>query len=421
MIPMKYKFFLVVGARPNFMKIAPIYKALLNVTNIEPVIVHTGQHYDERMSKIFFDDLELPNPDIYLGVGSASHAAQTADVMVRFECELLSHKPDVVVLVGDVNSTLACSLTAAKIRYTSPGLTRLWQKYEQYISKRDIEHGTRILTIRAKNSHKRPLIAHVEAGLRSFDSDMPEEVNRTVTDLLSDLLFTTCHDGNENLISEGFDSRKLFFVGNVMIDALKNYLGKANQSDILTQLNNSINSNGKHKLSDHNYALLTLHRPNNVDGADSLKMIIDTLIEVSQHLPIIFPVHPRTRKLLGDLDGGLLDRMQKSDFHLTEPIGYLDFLHLQSKAKLVLTDSGGIQEETSYLGVPCLTLRPNTERPVTIREGTNKLVPLQKEAIVTEVLASLDADGRNPAKIEFWDGHAAARIVSVLTEIISEN
>ncbi len=410
----KRRIFLIVGARPNFMKIAPIYKEMKKYAELfEPIILHTGQHYDEKMSKIFFDDLELPKPHIYLGVGSGSHAVQTAEVMKKFERELERLKPELLILVGDVNSTLACSLTAAKIRYGSDRLHKCWTNYDQYIASRNIT----ALQQSKKQSNDRPLIAHVEAGLRSFDSDMPEEINRTITDSLSDLLFTTCVDGDENLIAEGFDTRKIFFVGNVMIDSLQFYLNRSEKSTILDELAAHRDGNG----SIRRYALVTLHRPSNVDDPPMLTAIVTALTEISKEIPVIFPVHPRTRKLLAQSGESLRRKIDSSEILFTEPIGYLDFLHLQTRAALVLTDSGGIQEETSYLGVPCLTLRPNTERPITIRAGTNKLVPLRREAIVADAQNMLKLNHVRPAKIKYWDGNAAERIVHVLADIIAGN
>lgn len=396
------------------MKIAPIYKEMMQYQDtFEPIILHTGQHYDEKMSKIFFNDLELPKPDIYLHVGSQSHAMQTAEIMKRFEAELLKHQPDLVILVGDVNSTLACSLTAMKIRYQSSHLSTIWKSYFNYLQSRKSESIYSNRFNRRKDSDYRPLIVHVESGLRSFDFDMPEEVNRTVTDLLSDILFTTCKDGDENLINEGYDPRKIFFVGNVMIDALQSYLEKAKQSLILNDFNDQKN-NGY--LKPKQFVLVTLHRPSNVDDLEMLQMILSSLSEMSDRIPVIFPMHPRTQKLMNQLE---TDLQVKNDFHITEPIGYLDFLHLQANAKLVITDSGGIQEETSYLGVPCLTLRPNTERPVTIRKGTNKLVALDKESILKEVLSTLRNDSQKPANIEYWDGKTAKRIVLILKKLVN--
>ncbi len=375
--------FLVAGARPNFMKIAPIYAEMKKHPDFfNPIIVHTGQHYDEKMSKVFFDELKMPKPHIYLGVGSGTHAHQTAQIMEKFEAILLEHRPDWVLVVGDVNSTIACSLVAAKIRYPE--------------------------------NKKRPQIAHVEAGLRSFDWDMPEEVNRVLTDHLSDLLFTTCADGDENLAREGISKEKIVFVGNVMIDSLVQFLPLARKSTILKDLSDRFGGKLAQPLREKGFALVTLHRPSNVDSPDSLSMILEAFVEISRELPLIFPMHPRTRKLMGQLPEAVRRDVETNLILLTEPLGYLDFLFLEQAARLVLTDSGGVQEETSFLGVPCLTLRPNTERPVTITEGTNRLIPLEKQAIVAAAREVLDGKTKSGKAIPLWDGRAAERIVAYL-------
>jgi UDP-N-acetylglucosamine 2-epimerase (non-hydrolysing) len=357
----------VVGARPNFMKVAPIVEAMKRrEREFTPLVVHTGQHYDEGMSDAFFRDLELPEPDVYLGVGSASHAAQTAAVMERFEPVVLKEKPDWVLVVGDVNSTLACALVCVKL-------------------------GVKV--------------AHVEAGLRSRDRTMPEEINRLLTDQIADLLFTPSRDADENLRKEGIPSERIRFVGNVMIDSLLKYLPLANKSSITEDLG----------LNGRDYAVLTLHRPSNVDEASNFYQILLALEEIAQRLPIVFPVHPRTRKRIEEL--GLSARVKQA-FRVIDPLGYLDFLRLFSDARLVLTDSGGIQEETTVLGIPCFTLRENTERPITIELGTNKLVGRDQERIVKVVFDAL----ANPATknehqvLPLWDGHTAERIVSSLLE-----
>ena len=415
---MKIKVFLIVGARPNFMKIAPIYsQMLLHPKSFEPIIVHTGQHYDENMSKIFFSDLELPHPDIYLGVGSGSHAEQTAEIMKRFEPQLLEHKPDLVMVVGDVNSTIACALTAIKSRIPSPHLSELWQQYENDLQ--SIKTDLALISAHKMRcrSHEAPIIAHVEAGLRSFDFNMPEEINRVETDVLSDILFTTSSGDDSNLIEEGIDPRKIFCVGNVMIDSLQNFLTKAAKSIILDKLNRDNRARHHAPLKGGDFALATLHRPGNVDDPAMLTEILSALIRVSADLPIIFPMHPRTRKLLSKLNTNFQQQLSASNVVITAPVGYLDFLHLQTKARLVLTDSGGVQVETSYLGVPCLTLRPNTEWLITIREGTNKLVPLNNEAIVSAAKTALKKKEWHPANIQYWDGQAAERIVNSLKQI----
>ena len=361
----KLRVFLVAGARPNFMKIEPIYRQMKHCPRaFEPIIVHTGQHYDENMSKIFFEELSLPKPDIYLGVGSGTHAEQTAEIMKRFEPQLLKHKPDLVLVVGDVNSTIACALTAVKIRIPSTKLSAYWQLYENYIESRKSDYK---ITTEHKlhiRSHEAPIIAHVEAGERSFDFSMPEEINRVATDVFSDLFFTTCQDSDENLVAEGIDPRKIFRVGNVMIDSLQNFLPTANGSDILNRLNKNHRPQSNNPIKEHDYTLVTLHRPGNVDNADVFEGILSALVEISTQIPVIFPMHPRTRKKFGRR---LQNKILQSRLLIVEPVGYLDFLKLQSKARMVLTDSGGIQVETSYLGIPCLTVRPNTEWQITIR------------------------------------------------------
>lgn len=354
----------VVGARPNLMKIAPLVEEMQRYPDLHQTLLHTGQHYDARMSQIFFDELGIPRPDIYLGIGSGSHAEQTARVMTAFEQVLLEHKPDLVVVVGDVNSTLACTITAAKLLVP---------------------------------------VAHIEAGLRSFDRAMPEEINRIVTDALSDLLFTTSRDADENLLHEGIPAEKIFFVGNVMIDTLYKHRTRAQ----------TLGTPARFNLQPGGYALLTLHRPSNVDEPEALKGILEALVNIQHDLPILFPAHPRTVRRLQEF--GCQDMLAAApNLHLVEPLGYLDFLDLMMHARLILTDSGGIQEETTILGVPCLTLRENTERPVTISEGTNELVGIAPQQIVAaaqKVIAGDSKVGRIP---ELWDGHAAERIVSIL-------
>jgi UDP-N-acetylglucosamine 2-epimerase (non-hydrolysing) len=355
----------VVGARPNYMKVAPIMAEMTkHPDKFEQVLVHTGQHYDDNMSRVFFHDLELPEPDVYLGVGSGSHAWQTAQVMLAFEPVLLEHQPDLVIVVGDVNSTIACALVATKL------------------------HAP---------------VTHVEAGLRSFDRTMPEEINRVLTDQVADLLFTTERSANENLLREGVAEGKIHFVGNVMIDTLLRHKERALALDVLE----------RYGLEPQGFALLTLHRPSNVDMPEVLAGILDALVEIQTRLPVFFPAHPRTMKRVREF--GFEKRMAaRPDLRVTEPLGYLEFLNLMANARLVLTDSGGIQEETTILGVPCLTLRENTERPVTVTQGTNTIVGCDPERIVTQALAILgsrDKAGRVP---ELWDGRAAGRIVALL-------
>lgn len=359
------KFLCVCGARPNFMKIAPIVDALKRVDGAQTTLVHTGQHYDDRMSRLFFEDLNIPRPDINLAVGSGSQAVQTAETMKRFEPVCIEHQPDWVIVVGDVNSTLACTLVSVKL-------------------------GLRV--------------AHVEAGLRSFDRSMPEEINRLLTDAVSDMLFVTERSGLENLEKEGVAPSRVHFVGNVMIDTLLRSRERAAKSQILDQLS----------LCEKNYAVVTLHRPSNVDHRESFCSILDALEQIAGDMPVVFPIHPRSRRNLEDM--GLADRVARSPgIRLVEPLGYLDFLRLTAGAAVVLTDSGGIQEETTILSVPCLTLRDNTERPVTISQGTNRLTGNATQRIMTayrEVLADPPVSDSMP---DLWDGHAAERIVRILT------
>ena len=356
----------VVGARPNFMKVAPIVEAMKRrEREFAPLVVHTGQHYDSMMSDAFFRDLDLPQPDIHLKVGSDSHAAQTAAVMQRFEPILNEQKPDWVLVVGDVNSTLACALVCVKL-------------------------GVKV--------------AHVEAGLRSRDRTMPEEINRLVTDQISDLLFTPSQDADENLRAEGIAEERISFVGNVMIDSLFKHLADARESGIRQDL----------AVSDQDYAVLTLHRPTNVDNRSTLEDIIDALEEISERLPIVFPVHPRTRKRI--IEFGFGERIEKAGgLRLIGPLGYLDFLGLYSHARLVLTDSGGLQEETTVLGIPCLTLRENTERPITVELGTNTIVGTDREKITTAAFAALNGSLTTNRRVPpLWDGNTAERILNEL-------
>jgi UDP-N-acetylglucosamine 2-epimerase (non-hydrolysing) len=357
----------VVGARPNFMKVAPIVEAMKRrEREFAPLVVHTGQHYDASMSDAFFKDLALPEPDVYLEVGSASHAVQTGLVMQRFEPVLLEHKPDWVLVVGDVNSTLACALVCSKL-------------------------GVRV--------------AHVEAGLRSRDRTMPEEINRLLTDQIADLLFTPSSDADENLLAEGIPPERIRLVGNMMIDSLFKHLPQARASAIKRTLD----------LEKTDYAVLTLHRPSNVDGLETFVRILAALEEISSRVPIVFPVHPRTVKMIDELQ--LRERVKKiSGLRLIEPLGYLDFIALYQDAKLVLTDSGGIQEETTVLGIPCLTLRENTERPITVSLGTNTIVGTEKNAIVRAAFAALDEPRKRATVIPLWDGHTAERILDALVE-----
>jgi len=350
----------VAGARPNFMKIAPLLRELRGREGFSVCLVHTGQHYDAAMSESFFQDLGIPPPDHNLGVGSASHAEQTAEVLRRVEPILLREQPHVVVVVGDVNSTLAASLAAAKLCIP---------------------------------------VAHVEAGLRSFDRTMPEEINRVVTDSISDLLFTTEPAGEENLRREGVPASKIHFVGNVMIDTLLANLERSRALRVPEQLG----------LRKGGYAVLTLHRPSNVDQPERLRTLFSLLETIHREIPVVFPVHPRTSAAIAGTLGGAAPRLLT-----TEPLGYLEFLRLMADAKLVLTDSGGIQEETTVLGIPCLTLRDNTERPVTVTHGTNIVVGSDPRTILAEVRKILNGAGKRGGIPEGWDGGAARRIVDVL-------
>lgn len=362
------KIFNIVGARPNFMKMAPIIEALNQYPDrFEHLLVHTGQHYDAKMSKAFFIDLGMPKPDIDLEVGSGSHAEQTAKIMVAFEKVCLEHKPDLVIVVGDVNSTMACTITAKKL-------------------------GIKV--------------AHVEAGLRSRDMGMPEEINRLCTDVLCDYLFTTDYIADKNLQGEGVPAEKIFFVGNVMIDTLLKHRAMAATLKLRDELG----------LREGGYATLTLHRPSNVDDPQTLRGILEAIAEIAHELPVIFPVHPRTKKMAGEFGLGHLlnEGLPVRGIWATDPLGYLEFLHLNMGAKLVLTDSGGLQEETTVLGVPCITMRANTERPITCEVGTNLMVGNDPQAILAAarpILAGQTVKGRIPEK---WDGKAAERIVEVL-------
>jgi len=347
------------------MKVAPLHTAFQKYADtFRHLIVHTGQHYDPTMSKVFFDDLDLPQPDYYLGVGSGSHAQQTAKVMVEFEKVVEQQRPHLVVVVGDVNSTVACSLVSAKMGVP---------------------------------------VAHVEAGLRSFDRTMPEELNRLLTDALADYLFVSEPSGVHNLKREGVDEKKIFLVGNVMIDSLISHREKAKQSTILHDL----------ELTPLGYALVTLHRPSNVDIKEGLEKILTIFERLTARTTIVFPVHPRTKKMFSRYT---MEKRVDSIKHLKllEPLGYLDFLHLMEHAQLVLTDSGGIQEETTYFGIPCLTMRENTERPITVEVGTNHICGLDADGIVRKSFEVLDGTAKNGSIPELWDGKASERIANIL-------
>ena len=367
----------VVGARPNFIKIAPLIREMRKYQDIAPILVHTGQHYDVRMAGQFFEDLQIPTPDVSLDVGSGTHAQQTAEVMKRIEPVLMEVRPDVVLVVGDVNSTLAAALTAVKLHIA---------------------------------------VAHVEAGLRSCDRSMPEEINRLATDAVSDYLFVTEESGMQNLRREGIDEGKVFFVGNVMIDSLEASRRTWERSSIHTKLG----------LTKGHYGIVTLHRPATVDDPHILRGVIAALGEVAAQLPLIFPVHPRTRKNLMEM-GQLAyplwfgeDQVPSRGVCCLEPIGYLDFMALVSNARIVLTDSGGLQEETTALGIPCVTLRDNTERPVTLTHGTNQLVGTTPTRIIDAADRALAGGAVAPSPPPLWDGRAAERIVALLRENVGK-
>lgn len=383
---MTSKVLLVAGARPNYMKIAPIWWAMREraADRFAPMLVHTGQHYDDSMSGAFFRDLGLPEPAINLGVGSGSHAVQTARVMTGFEEVLLAERPAAVVVVGDVNSTAACALVTSKV---------------------DLGGNGRPV---------RPVLAHVEAGLRSRDRDMPEEVNRIVADALSDVLFTTCRDAGANLLAEGLPADRIRFVGNPMIDSLRRCLAAAGDSGLLERLG----------LAERGFGLCTLHRPSNVDHAGVLEGLLDTLAEIAAEMPVLLPLHPRTRERiarfgLGERIASLARTVRGAPSRGLvgiEPLTYLEMLQALRAAAFVLTDSGGIQEETTALGVPCVTLRENTERPVTIEEGTNVLAGVERGAIMNGLREARRKAADGARVPELWDGRAGERIVAALAE-----
>jgi UDP-N-acetylglucosamine 2-epimerase (non-hydrolysing) len=356
----------IVGARPNFMKIAPILVEFEKYPNLEPILIHTGQHYDYEMSQVFFDELDIPKPDVYLNVGSGSHAVQTAKIMMAFEETVNEHKPDLVLVVGDVNSTMACAIASAKLCIP---------------------------------------IVHVEAGIRSFDRTMPEEINRILTDVISDYLFTPIEDANENLRKEGISEDKIFLVGDIMIDTLLKYKEKASSNKILNELG----------LEKQSYAIMTLHRPSNVDVRPNLISILDAVDAVQQRIKIVLAIHPRTRARIKEF--GLENRASgMKNLIITDPLGYLEFMGLTINAKFALTDSGGMQTETTVLNVPCLTMRENTERPETLRDGTNTLVGNDTRLIIEESMKILDGKGKSGTYPKIWDGHTAERIVSIINE-----
>lgn len=365
----------VAGARPNFVKIAPLMEEMKKRKGINCLLVHTGQHYDFKMSQIFFQNLGIPEPDIYLNVGSGSHAEQTGKIMVEFEKVLLKERPDLVIVVGDVNSTIACSLTAAKM-----GIP----------------------------------IAHVEAGLRSFDRTMPEEINRILTDALSDYLFTTEKSAKTNLLREGIKKDKIHFVGNIMIDSLLKNIKKTKRSQILKKLG----------LEQGEYALVTLHRPANVDKRQELAEILEALGTIQKRIKVVYPAHPRTKKNIDDFNlvnrfsflRASIENEKNGNFLICDPLGYLDFVMLMMNAKFILTDSGGIQEEATVLNIPCLTMRNNTERPITIELGTNKIIGTDKKRIIDESLKIISGKRKLGKIPPLWDGKTARRIVDILLD-----
>lgn len=354
----------VVGARPNFIKIAPIHKAFQRYPSIKHLICHTGQHFDEKMSKVFFDELEMPKPDFYLGISGGSHAVQVAQIMMEFEKIVLQEKPDLVIVPGDVNSTMACALVTSKL-------------------------GIKI--------------AHVESGLRSFDREMPEEINRIVTDVLADYLFVNEQSGLDHLKHEGIAKEKVFFTGNVMIDSLVHYLPKIDASSILNELG----------IEKQKFVLMTFHRPSNVDNEEKLKEIISFISKIAKERKVVFPVHPRTKNNIAKFN---LSVLSDKNIILTEPIGYIDFLCLTKNAELIITDSGGIQEESTFLGVQCITVRDNTERPVTVTVGTNQLIGTDLQKVSCAALEVLSGKKKNGSIPELWDGHAAERITDIIVK-----
>jgi len=354
----------IVGARPNFMKIAPLMESFNNSKEISPVLLHTGQHYDNKMSELFFEELKIPKPDIYLNIGSDTQAKQVARIMISFEDVCLAEKPDAILVAGDVNSTLACALVASKLNIK---------------------------------------VIHLEAGLRSYDRVMPEEINRVITDALSDILLTPSADANENLKREGISDNKIHLVGNIMIDTLLKFLPQAGKSDILEKLN----------LKQQQYMLVTLHRPSNVDEFNSIERILKTLNQLSEKINIVFPIHPRTLK---NISSYKLEQYLKN-ITTTEPLGYFDFQKLMLDSKLVVTDSGGIQEETTVLKIPCITLRENTERPITITQGTNELIGMDMEKLVFFSEKAIHNNWKQSKIPELWDGNTAQRVTEVIVKI----
>ncbi|CAB1058297.1 UDP-N-acetylglucosamine 2-epimerase (EC [Olavius sp. associated proteobacterium Delta 1] len=372
---------LIAAARPNFMKIAPLYHALKKEPWAQPVIVHTGQHYDLNMSDVFFQDLGLPEPEIHLGVGSGSHAEQAGQVMMAYENILLESRPGLVIVVGDVNSTMACTIAAVKIPEDRAQKSK-------------------------NNKTGRPIVAHLEAGLRSYDRTMPEEINRLVTDTLADILWTPSPDGDKNLMQEGVARTKIQRVGNIMIDSLEMLRDTIEKQNVCSELN----------LNAGDYGLVTLHRPSNVDDPQILKRLCKELVGIAKQVPLVFPIHPRTRKNIENLEL-MVDLEKDKQLIISEPLNYIKFMNLVFNCRFALTDSGGIQEETTYLGIPCLTLRPNTERPITIDQGTNKLCDLDN--LAENVREALTQKKSDVPRIEFWDGRTAERVVKSIKSLLS--
>jgi len=394
---------LIAAARPNFMKIAPLYHALKRKAWAKPVVVHTGQHYDLNMSDVFFEDLGLPEPDIHLGVGSGTHAEQTGQVMMAYEKVLLERQPDLVVVVGDVNSTAACTLAAVKLPAHSK-TTNVNTADNKKSENAEVTANIDDYELSAMSyGPGRPLVAHLEAGLRSFDRSMPEEINRLVTDALADILWTPSADADENLIREGISGEKIHRVGNIMIDSLEMLRDKIQNQTAF----------GDFGLKQQQYGMVTLHRPSNVDSPEKLAKLFDLLSGISKKIPLVFPIHPRTRKSAEQT--GILPRLEKSkELILIDPLNYIRFMNLVFNCRFALTDSGGIQEETTYLGIPCLTLRPNTERPITITRGTNRLCTIDNLA---EAVDGVLADAaRQECHIPLWDGKTAERVVGSIKD-----
>lgn len=387
---MSYIIHLIAAARPNFMKIAPLYHALKKEPWADPKIIHTGQHYDINMSDVFFQDLGLPEPDLHLGIGGGSHAEQAGQVMMAYEKILLETKPDMVIVVGDVNATMACTIAATKINYPEK-----FVNYSTLRSNATAEDGQLSALSYQPN---RPIVAHLEAGLRSNDRTMPEEVNRLVTDALADLLWTPSPDGDEHLLREGVAKEKIQRVGNIMIDSLELLRTRIESLDVYKE----------YDLEDKGYGLVTLHRPSNVDNPETLKTLCHLLVRVSKTTPIVFPVHPRTRNNLKSQN--LMPLIEnKPGITLLAPQSYARFMNLTFHCKMAITDSGGMQEETSYLGIPCFTLRPNTERPVTITKGTNRLCTIENIESEIEGVLKEGVPAHDP--IDLWDGNTADRVV----------